>query len=172
MSSLVKHAVIAASPGEESLEKHVEADVADGQKVYLVEREYTQEELDAFNAEKPNWILRRAGTRFFMADSDSGEDATGHYCGYFDLRPENAVFDGGKLVGYYLCAGDFRYSGRGRASFDVESWGYPGDNPFVFVSWGHRTHVFLFSEAPTHEWEDWDLLARDPDKQYASYIDF
>lgn len=154
------------------LKKYVEAELAGGQKVLLVESEYTPEELAEFDAEKAKWIIRRAGSRYFLADSDSGEDATGYYCGYFDLRPENAVFDQGKLAGFYLCAGDFQYSGLSRSSFEVDKWGYPGDDPFKFVSYGNETHVFLFSEPETHKWKDWNLLTRDPGKEYRSYLDF
>lgn len=154
------------------LTKYVEAELAGGQKVLLVESEYTPEELEAFDAEKEKWIIRRAGSRYFLADSDSGEDATGYYCGYFDLRPENAVFNQGKLAGFYLCAGDFQYSGLSRSSFEVDQWGYPGDDPFKFVSYGNETHVFLFSDPETHKWKDWHLLTRDPEKEYRSYLDF
>ena len=168
----MKHAAIIAEPGENREQKYVEAEAANGRKVFLVDQEYTDAELELFDREKEKWIIRRAGTEFFMADSDSGEDATGYYCGYFDLLPTNAVFEQGRLVGYYLCAGYFRYSGRGRGSFDIEQWGYPGDDPFVFVSQGNQTHVFLFSDKATHEWKDWDLLIRDPEKEYRSYLDF
>ena len=167
----MKHAAI-TTQGSNSLKKHIEAGLADGQKVYLVESEFTQEELEEFNSEKAKWIIRRAGTLYFLADSDSGEDARGYYCGYFDLEPKNAVFDNGRLVGYYLCAGDFRYSGLSRSSYGVDNWGYPGDDPFKSVSSGIATHVFLFSDPETHEWKDWDLLVRDSEKDYRSYIDF
>ena len=167
----MKHANIAAAPADPT-KKHIEAEAADGEKISLFESEYTKEELDAFEAEKPKWIVRRAGTRYFLADSDSGEDAEGYYCGYFDLLPENAVFDGGRLAGFYLCPGDFRYSGRGRADFDAEEWGYPGDDPFRSGSRGDEIRVFLFSEPRTHAWKDWKLLPRDPEKEYKSYLDF
>ncbi|MBE6990341.1 MAG: hypothetical protein E7426_06320 [Ruminococcaceae bacterium] len=168
----MKHAAITAAPGSDPFKKCVEAETADGQKVYLVEQEYSQAELDVFHAEKSKWIIRRAGTQYFLADSDSGEDARGHYCGYFDPEPANAVFDKGRLVGYYLCPGDFRYSGKGRASFSTEEWGYPGEDPFTSAPRENQTHVFLFSEAATHEWKDWDLLVRDPERTYQSYLDF
>ena len=168
----MKHALLIAAPGNSPAQKFIEAEAADGKKVYLIQQEYTEAEMDAFNAEKEKWIIRRAGSRYFLADSDSGEDAMGYYCGYFDLIPENAIFENGRPVGFYLCAGDFRYSGRGRSSFDVERWGYPGDDPFVSVSSGSITHVFLFSDPATHEWKDWDILIRDPQKEYSSYIDF
>lgn len=152
--------------------KYVEAELAEGQKLFLTESLYTREELDSFNAEKSKWIVRRAGTRYFLADSDSGEDSEGYYCGYFDLRPENAVFEGGRLVGYYICPGDLRYSGLSRSSFDVDKWGYPGYDPFASASGTKETHVFLFSEPKTCKWKDWYLLARDPEKEYRSYLDF
>lgn len=166
----MKHAAIIAELEKKPNQKYVEAEAADGKKVFLAEQEYTEEELDLFNREKAKWIIRRAGSRYFLADSDSGEDARGYYCGYFDLLPANAVFEEGRMVGYYLCGGSLAYSGRGRSSFDIERWGYPGDDPFV--SCGNTTHVFLFSETATYEWKDWDLLIRDPEKEYRSYLDF
>ncbi len=168
----MKHANITNTPDKDPRKKYVEAELCAGEKVFLVESEYTPEELDGFEAEKSKWIIRRAGTRYFLADSDSGEDAEGHYCAYFDLQAANAVFDRGRLVGYYLCAGDLCYSGLSRSSFGIDNWGYPGDDPFRFISWGNVTHVFLFSKKETHEWKDWDLLLRDPEKVYRSYLDF
>ncbi len=73
----MNHANIITTPEKNSLEKYVEAELAEGQKVLLVESEYTPEELAEFDAEKAKWIIRRAGSRYFLADSDSGEDATG-----------------------------------------------------------------------------------------------
>ena len=168
----MKHAVIKTENGNDPLKKDVEAMLSDGQKVYLTESSYTQKELDAFNAEKSKWIIRRAGLRQFTADSDSGEDAKGYYCGYFDLEPENAVFDQGKLTGYYLCPGYMRYSGNGRSTFWMDSWGYPGNDPFKSHYNADETHVFLFADAETHKWKDLTLLKRDPEKEYKSYIDF
>ncbi|MBR0139710.1 MAG: hypothetical protein IJM17_05425 [Firmicutes bacterium] len=168
----MKHAVILADPGMIRDKKHIEAVSFDGKRLFLVEQEYTDAEMELFKLEKEKWIIRRAGIHYFLADSDSGEDARGYYCGYFDLIPPNAVFENGRPVGYYLCAGGFQYSGRGRSSFDVDRWGYPGDDPFSYVSWGNETHVFLFAETATHEWKDWDLLIRDPEKEYRSYLDF
>jgi hypothetical protein len=168
----MKHAVIITDSEKNNYEKCIEVEASDGQKLFLAEQEYTQAQTDEFNKEKSKWIISRARTRYFLADSDSGEDARGYYCGYFDLLPENAVFKDEKLAGCYLCAGSFNYSGRGRASFEVEKWGYPGDNPFVFVSCGNKTHVFIFSDEATHSFEDWELLVRNPQKEYRSYIDF
>lgn len=168
----MKHANIVSAPDEALPGKFVEAEPVDGQRIFLTESEYTAEELNVFNEEKNKWIVRRSGTMYFLADSDSGEDARGCYCGYFDLVPENAVFEKGKLRGFYLCSGDFTYSGLSRSSFGVDNWGYPGSDPFASVSPGSKVHVFLFSEPGTHEWKDWDLLSRDPERKYTSYIDF
>lgn len=168
----MKHAVIITESEINQGEQYVEAGTADGKNVFLIEREYTDAEMDLFNTENEKWIIRRSGTQYFLADSDSGEDAEGHYCGYFDPIPTNAVFDKGRLVGCYLCPGSIGYSGRGRASFDMERWGYPGHNPFVSDSQGDKTHLFLFSDSATYEYKDWDLLTRVPGKEYNSYIDF
>lgn len=168
----MKHAEITTQAGPADKTKIIEAGSGTGLTVFLSEKEYSQQELDLFNSISPSWILKRSGHKYFLADSDSGEDAEGWYCGYFDLEPSNAVFENGEFVGFYLCAGDFRYSGLSRSSFSVEAWGYPGDDPFKFISYGHRTHLFLFSDAETHRWNDWSLLVRDPDRQYNSYIDF
>ena len=167
----MKHAVIALTD-ENSRERTITADTGKGRTISLQQEEYTEEQLEQFNNEKDKWIIRRADSIYFLADSDSGEDARGYYCGYFDLIPENAVFENGQLVGYYLCAGDFRYSGRGRDSFDAEQWGYPGYDPFRETILVRETHLFLFADSSTHEWKDWDLLVRKADKVYSSYIDF
>ena len=168
----MKHAAIITEIENNLIEKHIEVEGADGKKIFLVEQEYTAAEMDLFNIEKGKWIIRCAGSMSFLADSDSGEDAEGHYCGYFDLVPSNAVFEKGRLVGYYFCAGSLDYSGNGRSSFRIEDWGYPGDNPFVSVSRGKKPHLFLFSETATHEWKDWNLLFRDLEKEYKSYLEF
>ena len=168
----MKHAVISYTADSALDKKQVEFDLTDECKAYLTESEYTREELDIFRAEESKWKFCCSGSRYFLADSDSGEDAEGYYCGYFDPVPEKAVFDNGKLVGFYLCTDGMRYSGRGRSTFDVDEWGYPGDDPFKFVSWGASTHVFLFDEEETLRWKDWSLLVREPGKEYRSYIDF
>ncbi len=167
------HANIIPSPGNGDLNQYVEAGTAAGQRVYLAQGQYTQDELKEFDAEKAKWIIRRSGTRYFLADSDSGEDAEGSYCGYFDLKPANAVFDGGRLVGYYLCPGDLRYSGLSRSSFDVDDWGYPGYDAFMLSgALEKEVHVFLFADPETYKWQDWSLLVREAGKEYKSYIDF
>ena len=168
----MKHATIINECEIHQNEKYVEAEGVDGKKIFLIEQEYTQAELDLFNAEKDKWIIRRAGTQYFLADSDSGEDARGYYQGYFDLIPTNAVFEQGRLVGYYLCPGSIGYSGRGRSSFDMERWGYPGYDPFASDLQGNKTHIFIFSDTATYEYKDWDILERVPGKEYRSYIDF
>ena len=167
----MKHAII-VSDTDSSSKKLVEASLTDERKVCLAEIEYSQEELDAFNNEKSKWKLRCKGSRQFLADSDSGEDAVGYYCGYCDPVPERAVFENGNLVGIYFCFDGFNYSGRGRYNFSIDDWGFPGSDPFVFVPLGAKTHVFLFSDPETHRWGDWSLLARDPDAEYKSYLDF
>ena len=171
MESTVKHAVLADPDGGNGSGKHVEAELGGGRKVCLAEQNYTQQELDAFNAEKDNWIIQRAGTRQFLAEHDSGEDAVGYYCGYFDLEPQNAIFDQEKLVGYYLCPGDLHYYGNDRASFDIYRWGYPGSDPFASRSSG-AVIAFLFGDPETHCGEEFSLLKRDPEKEYQSYISF
>ena len=168
----MKHATIINECEISQREKYVEAEGADGKKIFLIEQEYTDTESELFNTEVDKWIIRRSGTQYFLADSDSGEDAKGWYCGYFDLIPTNAVFEQGRFVGYYLCAGSIEYSGRGRSSFDMERWGYPGYNPFDSALQGNKTHIFIFSDPATYEYEDWDMLPRVPEKEYKSYIDF
>ena len=84
--------------------------------IYLIEQEYTEAELDAFNVEKEKWIIQRSGVKNFLADHDSGEDATGYYCGYFDLVPSNAVFENGEPVGS-IKSSDTKSMGRSTASW-------------------------------------------------------
>lgn len=168
----MKHAEILTAPKKAGADKRIEAGLADGRKVYLTEREYTREELYTFESEKANWILKRSGTRQFTADSDSGEDATGYYCHYFDLVPENAVFDRGRFVGFSIRPGYMEYSGNGRASFEIEDWGYPGDALFTSSSWATAACVFLFADAGTHQYKEWTLQKRDPDKEYKSCLEF
>lgn len=167
----MKHAIIvpagAAAPGETT----VEAEPAEGRRILLAEREYTPEELDIFRAEAPKWLLRRSGEQQFTADHDSGEDAWGYFCGHFDWLPEKAVFEDGRLVGFYLSEGWMRYSGNGRASFGIDDWGYPGYDPFV-DTWSRHTYVFLFSEAGSHEHDEWKLVRREPGVKYESCLDF
>ena len=168
----MKHAEIYTVTDSNYPEKYIEIEMSEDRKICLVEKKYTREELDQFKAEAPKWIVRRMGSHCFLADSDSGEDADGYYCGYFDPEPEKAVFENGKFVGLYICPDSFNYSGNGRYNFSVDRWGYPGRNPFEYTRWGEDTHVFLFAEPKTCDWKDWDLLVRDPEKEYKSYLDF
>lgn len=168
----MKHVVITDLTEDNSAKKVVEAELAEGRKVYLTQAEYSQEELDEFNAEKDKWIVRCSGSHYFLADSDSGEDARGYYCGYFDLTPEKAVFENGHFAGFYLCTDGMNYSGRGRFNFSIDEWGYPGSDMFKYIPYSAKTHVFLFAEEETHRWGDWGLLVRDPQKEYKSYLDF
>ena len=48
-----------------------------------MEADYTEEELEQFNAEKDKWIVRCSGSQQFLADSDSGEDAVAYYRNFF-----------------------------------------------------------------------------------------
>lgn len=168
----MKHAAITIYEEEYRDRNHLTVELAGGRKAILCECEYTPEELEAFRAKQAEWILRRAGTQQFLADSDSGEDATGDYCGYFVPDSEKAVFHEGKPVGFYLCEGWLSYSGNGRALFGIDDWGYPGYDAFSRMPSPERTHVFLFSEPESHEWKDWTLLRREPGREYRSSLKF
>lgn len=168
----LKHAVIADGPEDRRYGKAVEAELSAGRKVWMADAGYTEEELEQFRSEEENWILRCKGSHFFLADSDSGEDAEAYYCGYFDPVPERAVFREGKLAGFYICTDGIRYSGRGRYNFDIDDWGFPGQDPVEFARAGSGTHIFLFSDEETRDWKDWSLLERDPDAIYENYLDF
>ena len=166
----MKHTVILDKP-DDRYKTCLEVKLTPDRSIYLAEIEYTQEELDEFHAEAKNWILRCAGSRCFYADYESGEDATGDYCEYFDLTEEMAIFENGKFVGIYTCFDGFSYSGNGRASFGIDSWNFC--NPFLCTFRAHKTHVCLFSQEETHRWNDeWTLLKREPDAKYASYLSF
>ena len=166
----MKHAVIINET--EKTEKCVRAEKCPDNTVWLAEAEYSPEELEQFNCERTKWILKCKGSQQFTADSDSGEDAYGYYCRYFDLIPEKAVFENGKLVGVYLCNYSISYSGNGRYDFSIDDWGFPGSDPFRFIPWGEKTHVFLFADAKTHKWKDWTLLEKDHEARYESYLKF
>ena len=145
----------------------------DDQQVIVSERNYSRKEQEAFRREKDKWILQIRGTRFFLADSDSGEDATGEYCGYLELTERNAVFEKGNLVGFYLFPGSLIYEGISRNSFDITSYGYPGYDVFKRESASSReAHLFLFAQPGSHHWKDWTLLRKEPGKQYRDYLDF
>ena len=168
----MKHAVIVAESEKDNFENSVKTEMPDGSVIYLAQVEYRPEELEQFNSERSKWILQCKGSGQFTADSDSGEDAYGYYCGYFDLIPERAVFENGKPVGVSLCNYGIRYSGRGRYDFTIDDWGFPGKDPFGFIPRGETIHVFLFSDAETHKWKKWTLLERDPDAKYEEYLEF
>ena len=172
MKTDLQHAVIIPDGDADGTGRYIAAELPDGRKVFLAEQEYSQEELDLFRSEAPKWKIRCSGSRFFMADHDSGEDATGYYCNYFDPVPERAVFEDGRPVGIYICSEGIRYSGNDRSSFYIRDWGFPGADIFDFIPWGAETHVFLFSDHSTHEWKDWSLLVSDPKEKYQSYLDF
>ncbi len=167
------HAVIVQMSPKDAEEKVVEAELTGERRVRLAKREYTREELDLFRAEQEKWLLQRAGSQQFTADSDSGEDAWGYYCGYFDWNPENAVFEDSRLVGFWICADWLRYSGNDRASFSIDDWGYPGWDPFTGGNlWGRQVYAFLFGEADSHEHRDWKLLRREPGVEYKPCLEF
>lgn len=167
------HAVIVRTPPKDTGEKLVEAELAGERKVWLARREYTEEELALFGKEQANWLLQRAGSQQFTADSESGEDAWGYYCGYFDWSPENAVFENGRLVGFYFCEDWMHYSGNDRSSFSINKWGYPGWDPFTSSRlYGRHVYAFLFGEAESHVHRDWKLLRRDPGAEYKFCLEF
>ena len=167
------HAVIVQAPEMNGAGKLVKAELAGERRICLEKREYTPEELERFRAEQANWLLQRAGSQQFTADSDSGEDAWGYYCRYFDWNPENAVFENGRLVGFWLCGDWLRYSGNGRASFGIDDWGYPGVDPFGRSAlYGRHIYAFLFEEAESHKHGDWKLLKREPGREYKSCLEF
>ncbi|MBQ4240881.1 MAG: hypothetical protein II672_07205 [Oscillospiraceae bacterium] len=168
----MKHAVIVSAEDIGFAGKHIEAESEDGKRIRLAEKEYSAEEMEEYCSQESEWKFCRRGEHMFLADSDSGEDARGTYCGYFDPVPQRAVFADGKLAGFYICSGRIRYSGLSRSSYSMDDWGYPGDDPFEHVSLGNELHLFLFSDKETLRWKDWILLKREAGKEYRSYIDF
>ena len=76
------------------------------------------------------------------------------------------------LVGFYICYDGMNYSGNGRHDFSIKDWGYPGEDMFRSRRSRVKDFVFLFDEPDTHTWEDWSLLARDPEAEYKSYLKF
>lgn len=167
------HAEMVPARPEDAHGKVVEAELTEERRICLVKREYTPEELELFRAEQANWLLQRAGSQQFTADSDSGEDAWGYYCGYFDWTPEHAIFDEGRLVGFVLRENWLRSSGNGRASFSIDDWGYPGQDPFADLPlYGRHVYAFLFAEADSHKHRDWKLLRRKPGAVYESSLEF
>lgn len=163
----MKHAVI-IDENNADLENCIK--VSNGSEICLKEAEYTEKELEEFNAEGKKWILRCSGSQSFLADRDSGEDAEGWYCYYFDLTPETAVFHNGRLVGCYVCENGFDYSGNGRASFSIDAWFF--HNPFKERRYEQNTHVFLFDSESSHYHCGWHLLEREPSGDYESYLHF
>lgn len=154
------------------LEKCIEIETINERKIYLVEREYTQEEYETFCAEQPKWLINRKGSMRFYADSDNGEDAEGTYTAEFDLDPKTAVFDNGKFIGICFCPENIDYSGNGRASFEVSQWGYPGYNIFTFFPNSKKPHLFLFAELDTYKYDDWSLTNKKPDQECSIFLDF
>ena len=167
------HAEIVPARPKDVNRRFAEAELTGEQKICLEQREYTPEELELFRAGQANWLLQREGVDQFTADSESGEDAQGYYCGYFDWRPENAVFENGQLVGFVLFVDWMSYSGRSRASYTIHDWGYPGKDPFSDVPlYGRHIYAFLFALAESHTHEDWKLLKREPGAEYKSCLKF
>ena len=168
----MKHAAIVQLSENVNLENCVKVELPDGKPVYLTEREYTGKELEAFREEAPKWIVRCQGSGQFTADSDSGEDAWGCYCNYFDLDPSKAVFEDGRFVGFCLCCDGIRYSGNGRNDFSIDDWGYPGKNLFGYRAPWYKEFLFLFDRPETHIRKEWSLLLKDPSAEYESYLEF
>ncbi len=167
------HAEIVPTRPKDAGGQIVEAELTGERKICLEKREYTPEELALFRAESANWLLQRAGSQQFTADSESGEDAWGYYCGYFDWNPENAIFENGRLVGFVLLENWMHYSGNDRASFSIDDWGYPGEDPFTKLPlYGRHIYAFLFAEAESHKHRDWKLLKREPGAVYEFCLEF
>ncbi len=170
----MKHGVFLNAPDESCRQIHIEIELPSGETKYLAEKEYTQQELDKFNQQSSEWVLRIYGEQDFLADSDSGEDARGTYCGYFNMKEQNAIFENEEFIGFYLLPGDLHYSGNGRSSFKINAWGYPGYTPFdsYWLNYMGKPHIFLFSDEQTHNWKNWSLLRREPDTDYKSWLIF
>ena len=166
----MKHAVIVKGVRDDEVFEEYELNEKD--RIILIEKEYDQSELEEFEKEAFKWIVECKGSRYFMAGSDSGEDATGCYCKYFDLTKERAVFKNGKLAGFYLFGGGFRYSGNDRSSFDIDEWDYPGSDLFKGKHLAKEKHVFLFEKEETHVWNSWKLLRREENKEYKDSLEF
>ena len=165
----MKHTVIVETP--DNIDgKCIAVSLMPKHEIYLSEVEYSQEELEEFHLEEKNWILKCSGSRNFLADSDSGEDAYGYYCEYISLKEEMAIFDNGKMVGICVCPDGFSYSGNGRSSFTIDRWYFC--NPFHNQSAVKKAHVILFAKEETYRWSDWVLLKRVPTERYESYIHF
>lgn len=101
----MKHAVIVSAEDICFAGRHIEVESEDGKRIRLAEKEYSAEEMEEFYSQESEWMFCRRGEHMFLADSDSGEDARGTYCGYFEPVPQRAVFADGKLAGFYICSG-------------------------------------------------------------------
>ena len=88
-------------------------------------------------------------------------------------RPEDALFENGRLVGFCLRENWMRYSGSDRASYSIDDWGYPGEDVFTSVPlYGKQLYAFLFAEAESHKHRDWKLLKREPGAEYKFRLEF
>ena len=80
----MKHAVIVSADDICFAGRHIEVESEDGKRIRLAEKEYSAEEMEEFYSQESEWMFCRRGEHMFLADSDSGEDARGTYCGYFE----------------------------------------------------------------------------------------
>ncbi len=167
----MKHAVIVAKEYSEN-NNCLKGLTSDGREIWLYEKEYDNQEQEAFQAQTEKWLMCRRGTRYFLADHDSGEDAEGSYGKYFELLAERAVFHGDRCIGVYYSFGSLQYSGSSRASFGIDNWGYPGSDPFNPLPWPTTPRIFFFNDPVTHTYNDWYLEEKEEGKDYSSYLDF
>ena len=168
----MKHAVIVSAEDIGFAGKHIEVESEDGKRIRLAEKEYSAEEMEEYYSQESEWIFCRRGEHMFLADSDSGEDAKGYYGNYFELLPEKAVFQNGKMTGIYLCSDGINYSGRGRYNYDIDAWGIPGYDPFSFIPTGRKTIVLLFDDDRNCRSGQFMVLRRIPGKEYKEYLEF
>ncbi len=168
----MKHAVILSRTRPDDSAGYIEAVLSDGRTLYLAEKEYDADEFRAFEKAKEEWLISCSGSQTFLADSDSGEDAKGYYGNYFELLPEKAVFQNGKMTGIYLCSDGINYSGRGRYNYDIDAWGIPGYDPFSFIPTGRKTIVLLFDDDRNCRSGQFMVLRRIPGKEYKEYLEF
>ena len=148
---------------------HIECNV-NGELMVLCEREYTQNELDIFNRKAKNMIIECSGSKYFLSDTDAGEDAECSYCNYFDLDPEHAVFSDEELIGLYFSPNIMIYSGTARDNYSVTGWEYPGKTIKEIES--NKFHLFIFADSKTHTYNGWKLLERQPDRKYEETLEF
>ena len=169
----MNHAIIYERNSEcESTNSFIECNIDENNTVFLCESEYTIDEMKLFDNEKDKWILKHCGSQNFIADSDSGEDAYGSYEGYFDLKPEYAVFSDEKCIGFYFSPGDFSYSGTCRGNYRIDDWGYPGYAIDGYKPPRAKFHLFLFDDVSTHYFAGWTLLQRENGKVYINDLSF